>query len=230
MTITTDVTKLAQRLKSKQLLVFDFDGVLADSVEVKTTAFARLYEPYGADIVSRVVSHHRDHGGMPRFEKFRIYHREFVGEPLDEPGVVALADAFSKLVKQAVIAAPEIPGARAALQNFCNAGKLCALNTGTPEQEIIDIVERRSLADYFVKILGAPASKNENLEKIIRDCAVPAERTAFFGDARSDLDAANSLGVEFIGIGDWIRPELVSSERNYFSIPDYQELNPLILE
>ena len=229
MTITTDATKLAQRLESKQLLVFDFDGVLADSVKVKTEAFAQLYEPYGPDIVSRVVSHHRDHGGMSRFEKFRIYHREFVGEPLDEHGVAALADAFSNLVKQAVIAAPEIPGAREALQNFCDAGKLCALNTGTPEQEIIDIVEQRSLAEYFVKVLGAPAGKKENLEKIIRDCAVPAERTAFFGDARSDLDAANALGVDFIGIGEWIKAELVSSERNYFSIPDYQELNLLIL-
>jgi len=110
MTISTDVTRLAQRLKSKQLLVFDFDGVLADSVEVKTAAFAQLYEPYGSDIVTRVVSHHRDHGGMPRYEKFRIYHREFVGEPLDEPGIAALTDAFSKLVKQAVIAAPRDTG------------------------------------------------------------------------------------------------------------------------
>jgi len=229
MTINSDVTKLAQRLKSKQLLVFDFDGVLADSVEVKTAAFAQLYEPYGADVVARVVSHHRDHGGMPRFEKFKIYHREFVGEPLDEPGVEALADEFSNLVKQAVIAAPEIRGARVALQNFCNDGKMCALNSGTPEQELIDIVKQRSLTEYFIKVLGAPASKKENLEKIVHDCAVPAEQAVFFGDARSDLDAANSLGVEFIGVGPWIRDELDSLDTNYFSIMDYQELNPSIL-
>ncbi len=228
MTINKDVTKLVQRLRSKQLVVFDFDGVLADSVEVKTEAFARLYEPYGADVVAQVISHHRNHGGMSRFEKFKFYHREFIGESLDEHGLVALADAFSSLVKQAVVDAPEIPGAKAALQNLCNRGITCAVNSGTPQQEMIDIVKQRSWAEFFVKVYGAPASKKENLEKIIEDCAVTVGQTIFFGDARSDLEAAVSLKVDFIGVGDWIRTELDALDAKYFSIMDYQELNPLI--
>ena len=53
---------------------FDFDGVLADSVEVKTLAFAKLFEEFGAGIQEKVVAHHRNHGGMSRYDKFRHYY------------------------------------------------------------------------------------------------------------------------------------------------------------
>ncbi|MEE9509964.1 MAG: HAD hydrolase-like protein [Candidatus Bathyarchaeia archaeon] len=52
-----------------QAFFFDFDGVLADSVEVKTRAFAKLFESYGPEIQARVVEHHRKNGGMTRKDK-----------------------------------------------------------------------------------------------------------------------------------------------------------------
>ena len=48
-------------------LIFDFDGVLADSVEVKTRAFAKLFQSYGPEIEDRVVKYHRNNGGMSRY-------------------------------------------------------------------------------------------------------------------------------------------------------------------
>jgi len=225
MTVNSDTATIAQLLSSKQLIVFDFDGVLADSVEVKTESFAKLYEPYGADVVSQVVSHHRNHGGMSRFEKFRFYHREFVGEAIDERRVAELADAFSALVKQAVIAAPEIPGALMTLKALCDLGKMCAVNSATPEKEIIDIVRQRSLSKYIARVYGSPSSKKENLEKIIHDCSIPIENTVFFGDARSDLDASLALGVDFIGVGECIRRELGALDACFCYIADFHGLN-----
>ena len=51
-------------------IIFDFDGVIAESVNVKTEAFASLYEPYGKDVVNKVEQHHLANGGVSRFEKF----------------------------------------------------------------------------------------------------------------------------------------------------------------
>ena len=39
------------------VVFFDFDGVLADSVEVKGRAFGSLFSEYGSDVVSRVMRH-----------------------------------------------------------------------------------------------------------------------------------------------------------------------------
>ena len=49
-------------------LVFDCDGVILDSVPVKTRAFARLAEPYGEEARDRFVMYHTVHGGVSRYQ------------------------------------------------------------------------------------------------------------------------------------------------------------------
>ena len=95
---------------------FDFDGVLADSVEVKTRAFAKLFEPYGTEIEAKVVDHHRRNGGMTRVDKFRHYYKEFLQEPLNDEMLDSLCRKFSQLVVDEVVESPEIPGAEKFLQ------------------------------------------------------------------------------------------------------------------
>ena len=56
-------------------IIFDFDGVVAESVQVKTDAFAYLYASHGKKIVSKVTEHHELNGGMSRFEKIKYYHK-----------------------------------------------------------------------------------------------------------------------------------------------------------
>ena len=55
-------------------IIFDFDGVIAESVHIKSSAFSDLYKSYGEDIVKRVVKHHEANGGMSRYKKIRYYH------------------------------------------------------------------------------------------------------------------------------------------------------------
>ena len=45
-----------------EALIFDFDGVILESVETKTRAFAELYKDKGPDVVDKVVRHHLAHG------------------------------------------------------------------------------------------------------------------------------------------------------------------------
>ena len=53
---------IQKMIESSHLLVFDFDGVSADSVEEKTKAFASIYGSYGEEIKNKVVQYHRNHG------------------------------------------------------------------------------------------------------------------------------------------------------------------------
>ena len=92
-------------------IIFDYDGVIAESVNVKTEAFAELYKPYGEKIVQKVIEHHEANGGVSRFEKFKIYHKDFLGEDIDQQKVYELAKQFSDLVLQKVIDSPYVIGA-----------------------------------------------------------------------------------------------------------------------
>lgn len=186
-------------MKEIQAFFFDFDGVLADSVEVKTRAFARLFKPHGAEIVAKVVDHHRQHGGMTRVEKFGHYYREFLKEPLSDKVLADLCQQFSRLVVDEVVAAPEIKGAETFLMKW--HGRVpCYVISATPDDEIREIVRRRGLEGFFKEVLGSSASKTENLKRLLDKYALEPAKCIFFGDAESDYRAARNCGVEFIAI------------------------------
>ena len=186
-------------MKETQAFFFDFDGVLADSVEVKTQAFARLFEPYGTKIVAKVVDHHRRHGGMTRVEKFRYYYREFLKKPLDDDVMERLCSEFSRLVVDQVVASPEIPGAEAFLTKWHDHIP-CFVISATPDDEIRKIVRHRGLEGLFKEVLGSSASKSENLKILLNKYRLDPAKCIFFGDAESDYHAAKNCGVEFIAI------------------------------
>lgn len=190
---------IAMDLRKYHAFVFDFDGVIADSVEVKTEAFANLFEKYDLEIQQNVIEHHRNHGGMPRAEKIHHYYSTFLCKPIDDVELSVLCDKFSILVVDKVVASPEIQGVKNFLDFWYGTLPLF-INSATPDSEIILIVTRRGLRKYFVEILGSGKSKSENLAYIIDKHQIEATKCLFFGDAPSDYDAATNCDVDFIGI------------------------------
>lgn len=182
-----------------EALFFDFDGVLADSLEVKTMAFARLFEPHGPEIVARVVDHHRSHGGVTRVDKFHHYYREFLHRPLGAEELTGLCQRFARLVVDEVVSAPEIAGAEAFLRSL--PGELpCFVVSAAPEEEVHEIVQRRGWEGYFRELRGAPTKKKDNLKSLLEKYGYTPARCLFFGDAESDYLAARTCGVSFLGI------------------------------
>lgn len=199
--LSDQAAELVRLVQKKKALIFDFDGVLADSVEVKTAAFAELYKPYGQTVMKQVIDHHRANGGMSRFEKFRHYHPEFLGKEINDEKVDRLSREFSIMVVNKVINSPEIPGATGFLEKYCKE-KICCVNSGTPEVEIREIVRKRRWDHFFQKVYGSPETKFNNLNKIVEAYSGLNENDfLFFGDALSDLNAAVKAGIDFIGIG-----------------------------
>lgn len=173
--------------------------MLADSIEVKTWAFSKLFEAYGPDVQKQVVEHHRNHGGMTRVEKFKHYFQAFLGREIGEQELSKLCSDFSQLVVSKVIAAPEIPGAKEFV-GLWHEHTMCFVNSAVPTAEIREIVKGRDLERYFYEILGAENPKAENTRYLLDKYALAASRCLFFGDAFSDYQAASECGTDFLGI------------------------------
>lgn len=188
---------LSKLKKTKSIFIFDFDGVLVDSVKIKSNTFAEIYKPYGKLIVDKVLRHNQINGGMSRFEKFTYYHKNFLNIILNDQEIEDLNQKFSLSVKSQVIKSPEIIGAEKYLFQLKNSKKLY-INSATPEEELIEIVKARGWYNLFEKILGAPNSKIKNLETIINSENKPLSEFVFFGDAINDFLAANNVGIDFV--------------------------------
>ena len=57
---------------NKEVLIYDFDGVICDSVKIKTNAFIELYKNYSLKIQNQVKEYHILNSGISRFENLGI--------------------------------------------------------------------------------------------------------------------------------------------------------------
>jgi len=191
--------RLLTALKGKRGIVFDFDGVLVDSVHIKGDAFVALYADEPEAFQRHVRQFHLQHGGMPRTEKLAQLEQERTGSTVDAARLEALVDRFATLVTQRVIDAPEMPGASDLLAWFA-ARMPVFVCSATPEAELESIVRARGWGDRFEAVFGSPASKRENLATIVERLGCSPEEVLMFGDAVEDWESARAVGTGFIAV------------------------------
>jgi len=177
-------------------LFWDFDGVIKDSVAVKSDAFESLFTPFGAEVATRVRVHHEQYGGMSRYEKLPLYLR-WAGRDGSEAEVAHYCELFSAAVLQKVIDSPWVPGAREYLRAN-HARQFFVLVTGTPRAEMEEILMALDLAAYFREVHGAPASKRDVIESVLARSNCSRADALMIGDSASDYAAAKAAGVEFL--------------------------------
>lgn len=179
-------------------LIFDFDGVIVESADIKTAAFRALYRQYGEDIVAGALAHHQENGGISRRQKIRYCHRTLLGLHLSEAELEHLCLRFSELVEDAVVDAPPVPGAETLLAALAGAVPMFVVS-GTPQAELSRIVARRGLNGHFVEVHGSPPEKPPIIRGILDRHRLPADRVLFIGDAMTDYRAAVETSLRFVG-------------------------------
>jgi HAD superfamily hydrolase (TIGR01549 family) len=180
-------------------VVLDFDGVILDSVGIKTKAFARLFEDKGPAVVQQVVDYHLANGGMSRFRKFAHIYTNILGEALSETESQRIGEHFSSLVFDEVVKAEWVPGARDFLKE--NYGRYALfVASGTPQEELERIIQLRKIDKMFAGVFGSPATKEEIIRCVLVEHRLKNSEVVFIGDAMTDFCAAGTSKVNFVGI------------------------------
>jgi phosphoglycolate phosphatase-like HAD superfamily hydrolase len=210
--------------KDKICYVFDFDGVIKDSVSVKTKAFVKIYENEGKIVSKKVKEYHLKNGGMPRTKKFQFYEETLLKKKPDIDKINDLCNRFSAIVKNEVVNSKSIPGVITYLDNLNLINTLKVINSATPLKELNEIIFKCNYNKYFHKIYGSPSSKIENLLSIKKDFNLSSKQIVFFGDAESDLLAARKLNIAFVGVGKFFKNMNIKESDKYLFIDHFNEL------
>ena len=178
-------------------VIFDFDGVILESADIKTEAFRKLFESRFPGHIREIVEYHKKNMGISRFVKFKYIYNRFSSKELSPQKEALLGDEFSKIVFERILNAPMAQGAAEFLKK--NHEKyLLFVASGTPKEELIDIMERRDLLRYFKEVFGSPEAKADIIRQVSKKYGLHSSEIVFIGDAESDYKAAGSTRVNFI--------------------------------
>ncbi len=191
------MSELIRRLMQQYAVVlWDFDGVIKDSVDIKTEAFGALFEPFGAEFVQRVRSHHLHNSGVSRFQKIPVY-LQWAGCTVSASEVERYCQAFSRRVLQAVIDSAWVPGVREYLQENHTRQRF-AIVTATPQTDIEHILCALEISSWFCDVHGAPMDKAEAIESVLERWRCVPESALMIGDAEADFQVACATKVQFL--------------------------------
>ena len=181
-----------------EAIVFDFDGVLAESVHIKGDAFVELYNNENAEIQNKVLAHHNENGGISRYDKIRHYEKVLCNREVTEQRIMEIAQDFSDIVEDLVVKSPWVSGAKDFLDKYYKTIPFYVASA-TPEIELKRIVKKRNMEHYFKAVYGTPKKKHEHITSIITDNNYKNQHTFMIGDAITDYNSAKESGVQFIG-------------------------------
>ena len=186
-------------------VVFDFDGTLVGSNEIKRRTFYEVTKNLvDADIVLDKIFSSPDSG-----DRYDIFDTLIMELKLDREVFVSaskLSDSYTKICEYEISRAPEIKGVVKTIKELRSLGVKVFISSATPENTLQKIIDMRGWKGIIDKAFGSPDSKADHLQKISAHFKFLQSEIIYVGDSEIDKNAASSIGCKFVGIGrDWSR-------------------------
>ncbi|WP_240923354.1 HAD family hydrolase [Metapseudomonas otitidis] len=213
---------------SYETLVFDCDGVVLNSNEVKTCAFYQAALPYGELAANALVAYHTANGGISRYKKFAHFIDNIVpmlggqsGPDLDQ-----LLARYATGVREGLLTCEVAPALRALRETTPEARWMIV--SGGDQSELREVFTARGLATLFDGgIYGSPDTKDEILrrERSTGNISMPA---LFIGDSQYDYRAADAAGLDFVFLSGWSEVENCEAWCEGLGIPHHHDVAALL--
>lgn len=184
-------------MKNYQAIIFDFDGVVVESVGIKDDAFRELFKEFPHHIEA-IMNYHSTHNATIRYEKFQVIYEEILGLPYNAEISARLGAQFSKMVFEKIVACPFVKGAEELLKEFQRQA-LFYLVSINPLQELKAILAAKKIDHYFSDVYAHPWGKADAIREILRRNDFLEKDVVFIGDSPEDFYAAKMVGIDFIG-------------------------------
>lgn len=215
-------------LTQYQTLVFDCDGVVLNSNQLKIQAYFDVAIKFGANQAQAqaLVEHHVLLGGISRYPKFEYFLREILQQPVTEQAMLGLLASFTEEVQRLLTdceIAPDLMRLRLATPNA-----KWMIVSGGDQAELREIFKRRGITDMFsAGIFGSPDNKDQILARELASGNI-AQPALFIGDSRYDHIAATRAGLDFVFLKAWTDFEAWPSYCGEHQIEVLEHLGSLI--
>jgi phosphoglycolate phosphatase-like HAD superfamily hydrolase len=206
-------------------ILWDFDGVILDSMKVRDWGFREIFKKFNKDEVDKLIEYHRENGGLSRYVKIRYFYENILERPIKKEEVLDYAENFSLLMKTKLTDKSNL------IQDSVRfiQGKFNDYNfhivSGSDQEELRFLCYELDLSKFFLSIHGSPTAKKTLVKDLISNLNYDKNKTILIGDSINDYDAAVKNDIDFYGYN-----EITLDNLSKFYIHNFNEFNSYLNE
>ena len=204
-----------------KVIIFDFDGTLADTIDILLSITNRLSAEFGfksatkeelAQLSNLNSWQILQYSGISIF-KFPLLIRRLRAELHSEVPHIQL-----------------FPGIKEVLLELKKRGFQLGIITSNSRENVLGSLEKNGLQDTFTFIYsGSTFGKHKVINKWLRIENIHTEKVVYVGDEIRDIDAAKKTGIKVIAVGwGFNSPQALAAQNPNFLIERPQELIEII--
>jgi len=176
-----------------KVIIFDFDGTLADTIDILLSITNRLSAEFGfksatkeelAQLSNLTSWELLKYSGISIF-KFPLLIRKLKAELRSEIPTIKL-----------------FPGIKEVLLELKKLGFQLGIITSNSRENVLASLENKGLQDTFTFIYsGSTFGKHKVINKWLKKEHINAEEVVYVGDEIRDIDAARKTGIKVVAVG-----------------------------
>lgn len=202
-----------------QAILWDFDGVILDSMAVRELGFRVVLSDYPEVQVDELIRYHEENGGLSRYVKFRYFFEHVLNLSISSQEIQNLSERFSEIMRSRLSDRKYlIEETLTFIENYHKAIPMHIVS-GSDHIELNFLCEKLRITNFFKSIDGSPIVKNILVGDLIKRFNYEPGRCVLVGDSINDFEAANFNGVRFMGYNN-----IALDKRGYDYIHNFTEL------
>ncbi|MEA2019453.1 MAG: HAD-IA family hydrolase [Campylobacterota bacterium] len=180
-------------------ILFDFDGVILDSMPIREHGFKEIFNSYKEENVDKLLKFHNINGGLSRFVKIKYFFENILKQTITNDEIESYAIKFSTIMKKELIKEKYlISNTIEFITNHQNKYNFHIVS-GSEDKELNFLCEKLNISNYFITINGSPTPKNNLVEDLLKKYQYNKEETILIGDSINDHEAARINSINSYG-------------------------------
>lgn len=180
-------------------ILFDFDGVILDSMKIKSDGFIELFKEYPKEALVEFETYHYANGGISRFEKISHFFNTILKHTIDGSDVEVLAEKFAHIIAMKLFDKKNLISDTMNFIEKNHQNYNLYIVSGAEHNELKMLCKFLEIERFFLEIHGSPTLKSTLVGHILKKYHYEKSDTILIGDSINDYKAASDNEIEFFG-------------------------------
>lgn len=180
-------------------ILWDFDGVILDSMKIKGDGFVELFKDYDKQFLKKIEEYHYANGGISRFEKIKYFFNDIIKKEISEDEVLKLADQFAGIINKNIFNSSNLIVDSVSYIKKNHNKYNFHIVSGAEHNELNKLCKCFELNKYFISINGSPTKKEVLVKEVLAKFNYKNDETILIGDAITDYNASKFNDIIFYG-------------------------------